>query len=110
MSEPTLKQLLEDPCTWTDYSCECIAGMALERIEELEATGWISVEDRLPERMDNYDVWLSGDNMYKPRRMADVVYSKEHGAWLSIMAMGVHPYADQITHWMPLPEPPKESE
>ena len=38
MSDPDIKELLESPCEWTDYSCESIAGMALERIEELEGT------------------------------------------------------------------------
>lgn len=37
MTEPTLKELMETPCDWTQYSCECIVGMAADRIEELEA-------------------------------------------------------------------------
>ena len=69
---------------------------------------WIRVEDRLPTRMDSYDVWIKGDTTYRPRRIADVHYSEAHGGWISIMAMGEHPYADQVTHWMPLPEPPTE--
>lgn len=38
MSDIDIKELLESPCEWTDYSCECIAGMALEYITELEAS------------------------------------------------------------------------
>jgi hypothetical protein len=35
MSEPDIKELLESPCEWTDYSCEAICHMALDEIERL---------------------------------------------------------------------------
>lgn len=37
MSEPTLFELMESPCEWTDYSCESIVHMAADEIERLEA-------------------------------------------------------------------------
>ena len=33
VKEPTLKELLEKICEWTDYGPECIAQMALDHIE-----------------------------------------------------------------------------
>ena len=35
MSDPDIRELLESPCEWTDYSCESICGMALDEIERL---------------------------------------------------------------------------
>ena len=59
---------------------------------------WISVEDRLPEDVDIYIVryrsggrWLS---LYMPRKKT----------WMDI-DIGVEEM--HVTHWMPLPEPPK---
>jgi len=35
MSDHDIMELLESPCEWTDYSCECICGMARDEIERL---------------------------------------------------------------------------
>ena len=37
MSDHDIMELLESPCEWTDYSCECICGMARDEIERLTA-------------------------------------------------------------------------
>lgn len=57
---------------------------------------WISVEDRLPD-------------MYKSVIVCTARGTVEQG-WLTVYgnwecAVGV--YSIQVTHWMPLPEPPK---
>ena len=78
----------------------------------MKSEGWISVEDRLPE-----------DEKLKVCRVKDSYYNKHHSIVLS------HYYRPsnipnkkmwsfefgmtqqlKITHWMPLPEPPKEQE
>lgn len=56
-------------------------------------SGWISVEERLPERGESVLVYSSKDNPIVECR--DLV---------TYMRMGN--YAG-VTHWMPLPEPPK---
>lgn len=64
------------------------------------APQWISVKDRLPETID------------------DVIVCNEYGtvysAWYNNNNMWVYALTDviitcKITHWMPMPKPPKES-
>jgi hypothetical protein len=61
----------------------------LERIRE--ARRWIPVEERLPETRDPVlTLWISGMQSVKQ-------YDEQHG-WNT---------GAQVTHWMPLPEPPE---
>ncbi|HEY1044976.1 MAG TPA: DUF551 domain-containing protein [Bacteroidia bacterium] len=69
-----------------------------KEIEELKASKWISVEDRLPEN--------TGQNfsekvliLYDSGVISVVFYDYEFNDW-SILH---HPI---VTHWQPLPEPP----
>ena len=68
---------------------------------------WISVKDRLPEIgvevlicdvscSNGYrDIWsLERDEVYD-----DIGWNDKNGDWY---------YLDDVTHWMPLPKPPKE--
>ena len=55
--------------------------------------GWISVKDRLPEDGQDVLVWDDGGFAYIDVRLC--------GTWKYGGNYGV-------THWMPLPEPPKE--
>ena len=60
---------------------------------------WISVKDRLPE--DNEVVVIVDENGY-----FDVGYMAIWGGqvqWCSHLL-----YDPKVTHWMPIPEPPKE--
>ncbi len=71
-------------------------------------TGWISVNDRMPESEDFVLVIASGNpksNITLQNAYELAEYSKEEGwifeGWLE--------WEDaNVTHWMPLPEPPKE--
>lgn len=61
------------------------------------ACGWISVKERLPER---YERILTYDK-----------YSGVKENWLLRSFHGVSwSYGFHVTHWMPLPEPPKDGE
>ena len=74
-------------------------GKALDRIKELEAENkWISVEDRLPEKGVN------------------VLYYFKHVGTHIGMCDGTNSFygsagwlIGDVTHWMPLPEPPDGS-
>ena len=61
-----------------------------------EQTTWISVKDRLPEKYTNvivlYDIGRVGVN-----------WTNEENEFVS------HAYSN-VTHWMPLPEPPESEE
>lgn len=70
-----------------------------ECLEKQAAGGWISVEDRLPELEHlGLKIIVSIKRRYdKPR--TDVLFW-----WGSL----THQLWQDVTHWMPLPEPPKE--
>jgi len=72
---------------------------AADAIEELLATvpTWISVEERLPEDEQWLLVWGHGQKI--PTMMF-----RESGAWIDDQ----FEFHTTITHWMPLPAPPKE--
>ena len=63
-------------------------------------TEWISVKDRLPEQ----DTWVL---VYSARAF---IFSHQmvclHGEPRQFFAKGFELHPDEITHWMPLPEPP----
>ena len=54
---------------------------------------WISVKDRLPEQGQEIIVYSGG--VLKPTVFAYQFWNKHYDSWA------------RITHWMPLPEPPK---
>ena len=111
----------EEACDHCPYCKECInfnAGNiyrdALSYITQLEARGpkWISVKDRLPEP-STYVLALTapgalsvGENVI----VADYIHpkSEDHG----VFVIAYTNYDDKdivpVTHWMQLPEPPKE--
>ena len=79
--------------------------MAIAALREQEGkdtnapTKWISVEDRLPDEAVRVLVRLDGNKppIGEPRMDTDRVVD---GRWVR--------WFDLVTHWMPLPEPPKE--
>ena len=81
-------------CPWGGKDCNDRLHMAvLELLKEQQQ--WIRVEDRLPER-------------YKKV----LTYGTDYGVqenWLIRVEKGISwSMGYHITHWMPLPEPPKE--
>ena len=81
---------------------------ALALIQQLEPAQpkWISVADELPKKWRENDAeqTLVNYQIYSPKYGVDIGnYLKPAGIWV-IMGLPV----DDVTHWMPLPEPPEE--
>lgn len=66
---------------------------------------WIPVSERLPEKFGEYIVTVQEETGERYSDYAD--YDPYQQRWRTGMYLGVR---DKVTHWMPLPEPPKEEE
>lgn len=84
--------------------------------EEVQQMRWIPVEERLPEEEGTYIVCADGEMKFDAYCMLEGIKR-----WLcydgSINALYIDPYSGKplrggpyprVTHWMPLPQPPKE--
>lgn len=63
---------------------------------------WISVKERLPEKFVSVLVYMPGE---KPLPTVHEGYLMPDARWYSNFFKRDE---DEVTHWMPLPEPPKE--
>ena len=86
-------------------------------ISALEKTKWISVKDRLPEEDGPY---LVTTNYFSKRHTINIRYYAKDGETVHKYDLAGQKYVwyfydseygyvptDSVTHWMPLPEPPK---
>ena len=71
------------------------AADAIEELTDNNVGKWIPVTERLPEKNGSYLVYVYGE-----------VTEMDcwHGKWHRLR----DDYTKAVTHWMPLPEPPKE--
>lgn len=69
--------------------------LAVSALREQEQRRWIPVTERLPEEEGLYLVAVVNDH---ERRYSKTAWYHGHGNWF------LH---QKVTHWMPLPEPPK---
>lgn len=65
-------------------------------VKDINVPSWIPVTERLPERGQEVIVYSGG--ILSPTVFAYHFWNKDFTSWA------------HITHWMPLPEPPKEVE
>lgn len=87
--------------TRNDLDHESVIRKAVNHIDKLESeqSGWISIDDRLPDESGKV-VMISGGVGY---------YS--NNVWYSYMAEDAHkPIQWNVTHWQPLPSPPEAKE
>ena len=96
-----------DGCTYfhDEEKCCGIDKEAADAIEELLAAvqKWISVKERLPEINQSVLICAFG------RSVGEGTYRGHdgfHHVWKMYAVAGTY-WDDEVTHWMPLPEPPK---
>ena len=84
--------------------------MRLNRLEDTDvrlASQWISVDDKLPDSDTTVLVWYTADSLFGRFGDYGVTHYRKSSGWSKASLIG----DDQaIFYWMPLPEPPKESE
>lgn len=77
----------------------CWIDLNLDALELLKAQEWISVKERLPEQAGKYLIAALEQGKYTH---ITTVYFGRHFTMTGRMAYW------KVTHWMPIPEPPKE--
>lgn len=99
-------------CLGCGYEHDCgIHGCAIiraarERLEELTASPWISVNDRLPEDEQEVLVLANG----RPQKNIELINACELATFYAGEGWLLEAYPEwenpQVTYWMPLPESP----
>lgn len=92
LRKPIFPHELVDPTeAVADYLLDC--GVTVQE--------WISVNDRLPET-GGYVVCIAKRNPFS--RFMPMVARIEKNGWVNPIT---EQYISEVTHWMPMPEPPK---
>lgn len=106
-------------CERWEYDCgssHCVDDLMLQAAEALEQQKWIPVTERLPDNLDAYLVVV----MYKYNHELEYSYDTDvatfdpsgdagyiDGVWSTYNDWDEGQDCLTVTHWMPLPEPPK---
>lgn len=93
---------LTDEKTANDFALYCKVADAVEEMPTVG--GWISVKDRLPEEKGAYLTVHYLPALGKSGKLVREVYFDGEGWFVGRVRINKR----HITHWMPLPEPPKE--
>ena len=73
--------------------------------KEQEQSQWVSVKERLPKINDTEPL----DEFVEDRGYKFLVTDEEGYIWVELFWLKANKFDDtSVTHWMPLPEPPKE--
>lgn len=82
----------------SEYAGKAARHMFEGWLARAEQGGWISVEDRLPEKLDYYLVWDAAE-----RSRLEVPFVPEK----QVFRYQDEDITDYVTHWQPLPQPPE---
>lgn len=102
------EKLCRDESSYGDHSIYYsemeFTSAALSALREQEQRRWIPVTERLPEKDDRFMCTYKFNSNSEMQFVGDLYYfaSDKHPYWQHESAGVI------VTHWMPLPEPPKE--
>ena len=94
-----LVELIESARYWGSNTSEEIADNLLD--SGVTVQEWVSVDDRLPE-VGGYVVCIAKRNPFS--RFMPMVARIEKNGWVNPIT---GQYISEVTHWMPIPQPPK---
>ena len=79
-------------------------------LEEMKRSGWISVKDRLPDEKNSVLILCKNGAMFTGYRLNHI--QNYDSGWMvhTVLRSTKKINKGRVTHWMPLPEPPKEDE
>ena len=84
-----------------DKNLAAVCDLAISALREREERRWIPVTERLPENIANRVLVVC-------ERSNGVFYAHyEKPFWINLETD--KPFISTVTHWIPLPEPPKEN-
>jgi hypothetical protein len=91
-----------NPCSVCKKEMCSMCELEMRRSGSISSNKWISVDERLPEENGRYlaCVNISHFAFENLTTIAIMAYGKNHGFYL-------YNETEKVTHWMPLPEPPK---
>lgn len=115
-----------EQCSEHALECKCKSKTKLERLKNLGLIGgslkhpikdpievnkeWISIKDKLPEDGEHVIGYCKThlEPQYHVEPLLFQIYD-EKPIWAYLFAFNEgYGYAEYVTHWMPLPEPPKD--
>ena len=94
-----LVELIESARYWGSNTSEEIADHLINNGVTVQE--WVSVDDRLPE-VGGYVVCIAKRNPFS--RFMPMVARIEKNGWVNPIT---EQYISEVTHWMPIPQPPK---
>lgn len=97
-----------EKCPYNGINCGCRTRLMLDAMELLKDQEWISVKDRLPNCNGCYLVWRP--RFYQEKGMPSICYFDGTNTWHDSYGVDFTRTlaSEDVSHWMPLPEPPKE--
>ena len=101
--EKLVELIFDSLCRHIDKSCKLVENIADDLISNgVTVQEWVSVYDELPE-VGGYVVCIAKRNPFS--RFMPMVARIEKNGWVNPIT---EQYISEITHWMPLPDPPEE--
>lgn len=88
---------------FTGMSPADIRIMEISALREQEQRRWIPVAERLPQNYISVLVYTPKAGLFP---LVHEAYIGDDGEWHSSVFYGIE--NEDVTHWMPMPEPPKE--